>query len=194
MARSGWSLNDCILPAATGCQVPKGLKRKHLIFPSFSFEFFWALNLLQFLGLETILLFSLASIHLLIDAWLFTCFYVICSKLHQTDGIVWSGERPASPELLKAALGSLLEFFSNFSEIIQLFYHSVSLSSREPSGERNLNSQLPHRRIMKNSCLKSTLWESTFKTELLMPWQTSALLHREGMSRETDYLKSLLIR
>lgn len=33
-------LNGCILPGATGCQVPKGLKRKHLVFPSLAFGFF----------------------------------------------------------------------------------------------------------------------------------------------------------
>lgn len=55
------------------------------------------------------------------------------SKLHQTDGDVNQGDTCQ----LRAALGSLSDFSSDFSQIIQLFFHSVSLSSRRPSGGRN---------------------------------------------------------
>lgn len=40
----------------------------------------------------------------------------------------------------------------------------------------HLITQLPHRWIMKNLCLKSTLWELPFRTKLLTFWQTSAFL------------------
>lgn len=56
---------------------------------------------------------------------------------------MWTKGSSASSELLRATLGSLLDFSSDFSQIIQLFFHSVSLSSRRPSGGRNPKTQSP---------------------------------------------------
>ena len=153
------------------------------------FHCFWVLLSSELLITDfmagNLLLFSLTSTHFINRCLIIHLFLwgvvAVGSKLQQTDGSAWSRERPGSPELLRATPGSLSDFFSDFSQTIQLFYCSLSLPSRGPSGGRNLSTHLPRRRIMKNSCLKSTWWELTFKTELLMPWQTSAFF-AQGMN------------
>lgn len=103
---------------------------------------------------------------------------------------MWTKGRAASSELLRARLASLSGFSSDFSHIIQLFFHSVSLSSRTPSsGGRNSKNPIPHRRIVKNSCLNSTLWELSFRTELLRHGQTSAFF-----SQGRNVLRSRLLK
>lgn len=107
---------------------------------------------------------------------------------------MWTKGTPASSELLRAALGSLSDFSSDFSQIIQLFFHSVSLSSRRPSGGRN-----PRPNPLPGGLWRIHAWRALCGNWLsrLNYWCIDKPLlsfPREGTSWETDCLQTLLIR
>lgn len=140
LAKSGWRLSWLHLPQSDRLTGPHRSEEKTSCDPCLC-VFLSSELLTGVFRAGNLPLFTLRSKHLWICPGLISCLWGGVSADSIKVMEMWTKGRSASSELLRPKLGSLSDFSSDFSQIIQLFFHTVSVSSRSPSGGRNPGTQ-----------------------------------------------------